>query len=177
MAAVRVPGEQEPRCFVLRAHQVVEHSFELVSVVDLAINRQVHVVHLRGHRALQFAGERAHHAHEIAIRLTIRYVPFGYHERSVVVPILFDVLHHLSDKSANDKSRSSGSLENVHNTDASLWDPFGADSNAWHIPCAGFPLSCLSNVDVERPKAFTARLVASVAPKRSKDIERISFKH
>lgn len=96
MAAVGYSSEQEPRCLELRAHAVVEHSFQLVPVVDLSVDRQIHAVHLGGHGAFQLAGERAHHAHIIAISLTVRYVPFGYHERPVLGPVLFDVLHHLS---------------------------------------------------------------------------------
>ena len=77
---------------------IVKYSFKFGSVFDLAIDRQIHVIHLGGDRAFEFTGERAHHVHIIFISLSIRYVPFGHHERPILVPIFLDVLHNLSNK-------------------------------------------------------------------------------
>lgn len=95
MATVRVSGEQKPRCAVLRTHVIMEHSFQFIFLVDLAIDRQIHWINLRCYGTFKLACERPYHAHVIAVSLSIGYIPFGHHERPVLVPIFFDVLHDL----------------------------------------------------------------------------------
>jgi len=95
MAIFWTPGEQEPRGLVTGIHAVVENQFELVSAGDLAVNRQIHAMKLGGHCTFQLAGKGAHQTHVIVVLLATWDVPLGYHKRTVLSPIVLNVLCNL----------------------------------------------------------------------------------
>lgn len=53
-------GEQKPRGFIADVYAIMEDQLELVSAGEFAIDRKIHAMEFRGHRAFQLAGKCAH---------------------------------------------------------------------------------------------------------------------
>lgn len=96
MAVFGASGEQEPRSLVVDVDAVVEDQLELVSASEFAIDREIHTMEPCSHCAFQLAGKRSHRIHVIVVLLSIRYVPLGHHERTILPPIVPNVSHNLS---------------------------------------------------------------------------------
>lgn len=98
MTVFGASGEQEPRGFVVDVYAVVENQLELVSAGEFAIDREIHAMEFCGHCTFQFTGERTHWIHVIVVLLAIRNIPFSHHEGTVLLPIIPNMSHDLSNE-------------------------------------------------------------------------------